>query len=88
MLEEALTEKCTSPDKSFTYLMPIRQKLGLPDEEHYQILSIISSESPEIVYPQQSENSTKTQTLHTKLKKPLERPNSSSEQTQLRRKNR
>ncbi len=66
--------------------MPIRQKLGLPDEEHYQILSTISSESPELIYPQQSETSKKTQTLPTKLKNLPESPNSGSGQTQIRRK--
>ena len=88
MLEEALAEKCTCTEKSFTYLMPIRQKLGLPDEEHYQILSTISSESPELIYPQQSENIEKTQTIHTKLKHLQKPPNSGSIQTQIRRKNR
>ncbi|MGB3637556.1 MAG: 4Fe-4S binding protein [Rivularia sp. (in: cyanobacteria)] len=84
MLEEALAEKCTCPEKSFEYLMPIRQKLGLPDEEHYQILSTISSESPEIIYPQQHETSTKNQTLHTKLKILPKSSDSGSAQTQIR----
>ena len=84
MLEEALSEKSTSPDNSFDYLMPIRQKLGLPDEEHYDILSSISIESPELIYPQQLETSVKKQTLPTKLKILPERPNSGSAQTQIR----
>ncbi len=88
MLEEALSEQCTSSDKSFEYLMPIRQKLGLPDEEHYQILSTISSESPELIYPQQPEKSTETQTSLTQLKRREQKKDSGSAQTQIRRKNR
>ncbi|MCJ8283806.1 MAG: hypothetical protein MJK14_29570 [Rivularia sp. ALOHA_DT_140] len=88
MLEEALAEQCTSPDKSFEYLMPIRQKLGLPDKEHYEILSTISIESPELIYPQQSEETEKEQTLHAKLKHLQKPPNSGSAQTQIRPKNR
>ncbi|MGF1673892.1 MAG: 4Fe-4S binding protein [Rivularia sp. (in: cyanobacteria)] len=88
MLEEALAEKCTSSDKSLAYLTSIRQRLGLEDEEHYQILSAISSERPELIYPQQSEKTTETQTLPTKLKKLQEPPNSGSAETQIRRKKR
>ncbi|NJL78430.1 MAG: 4Fe-4S binding protein [Richelia sp. RM2_1_2] len=88
MVEEALTEKCISSDKSLQYLTPIRQRLGLEDKEHYQILSAISSESPELIYPQQSEKTTKTQTLPTKLKKLQEPPNSGCAETQIRRKKR
>jgi len=50
MLEEALGEITTS-ENSCEYLRPIRQKLILSDDEHYQILSVISSDRPDLIYP-------------------------------------
>ncbi len=88
MLEEALAEKCTTSDKSWEYLKPIRQRLGLEDKEHYQMLSAISSKRPELIYSQQPEETTETQTLPTKLKKVKETPDSGFAETIIRRKKR
>ena len=88
MLEEALTDKCTTSDMSFEYLMPMRQKLGLEDKEHYQILSAIAQTHPELLNYEQLQTPTPSQTLPTKLKNIQEPPTDGSEPTEIRRKKR
>ncbi|MFH7029121.1 MAG: 4Fe-4S binding protein [Heteroscytonema crispum UTEX LB 1556] len=93
MLEEALAQTRTPSDRSLEYLTPIRQKLGLNDKEHYQILSVIGGDRPELLYPKQPETQAQVQTQAkaqippTKIKRPQQPPTSGSAPTQIGRNN-
>lgn len=88
MLEEALAEKLTTSEQSTEYLAPIRQKFGLKEKEHYQILSAISHARPELLYPQQLKKTYTTQPSLTQLKHPQDSPANGHAKTQIRPKKR
>ncbi|NJM18817.1 MAG: 4Fe-4S binding protein [Richelia sp. RM2_1_2] len=57
ILLEGLIQKNFTSSNSLEILQEIRQKLALSENEHFSILSEISSEQPFLIYPNQMNNS-------------------------------
>ncbi|MDY7014747.1 MAG: hypothetical protein SVX43_14320, partial [Cyanobacteriota bacterium] len=56
VLQNALEERRFASANSLEALRPLRQQLGLEDEEHYTLLAELGSEHSHLLYPQNGES--------------------------------